>query len=103
MFVRVQVPLRVRESSQIEGFYFFIIFYCYIIKSKIDGSLYKDQTENLEDRLKQHNSGKSEYTSRKVPWELVYFEEFKTRDEAIKREKYFKSAAGRRFIKVLNL
>jgi len=30
---------------------------------------------------------------------IVYFEEFETREEAIKREKYFKTAAGRKFLK----
>ena len=79
------------------------MFYCYILKSEIDGSFYKGYTENLENRLSQHNSGKSEYTSRKGPWQLVYYEKFKTREEVIKREKYFKSAAGRRFIKKLNI
>jgi putative endonuclease len=34
-----------------------------------------------------------------IPFVLVYFEEFQTREEAIKREKYFKSAAGRKFLK----
>jgi putative endonuclease len=34
-----------------------------------------------------------------APFELVYFEEFETRNEARAREKYFKSAAGRRFLK----
>jgi putative endonuclease len=75
----------------------------YILKSKFDGSLYKGQTENLENRLIQHNSGKTISTSAKRPWEFAYIEEFNTRDEALKREKYFKSAAGRRFIKKLNL
>jgi putative endonuclease len=79
------------------------MFYCYILKSKFDGSLCKGQTENIEERLRQHNAGKSKYTSGKIPWELVYFEEFKTREESLLREKYLKSAAGRRFIKKLNL
>ncbi len=34
-----------------------------------------------------------------IPFELVYFEKFETDQEAIAREKYFKSAAGRRFLK----
>jgi putative endonuclease len=34
-----------------------------------------------------------------IPFEMVYFESFETRGEAIVREKYFKSAAGRRFLK----
>ena len=34
-----------------------------------------------------------------IPFKLVYFEEFETEKEAILREKYFKTAAGRRFLK----
>jgi putative endonuclease len=34
-----------------------------------------------------------------IPFELVYSEEFETEIEAINREKYFKTAAGRRFLK----
>jgi len=79
------------------------MFYAYILKCITDGSLYKGHTDDLEKRLKQHNSGKSDYTSRKGSWKIVYYEEFITREEAIKREKYFKSAAGRRFIKKLNI
>lgn len=79
------------------------MFYTYILKCASDGSLYKGHTKDLEKRLKEHNSGKSDYTSRKGPWEIVYFEEFQSLEKAVKREKYFKSAAGRRFIKKLNL
>jgi len=79
------------------------MFYAYILKSLKDGSLYKGQTDNLENRLREHNSGKSSYTSGRVPWKVVYYEEFVSREEALKREKYFKSAAGRRFIRKLGL
>jgi putative endonuclease len=34
-----------------------------------------------------------------IPFEIAYFEAFASRQEAIKREKFFKSAAGRRFLK----
>ena len=34
-----------------------------------------------------------------IPFEIFYFEQFATKEEAIKREKYFKSAAGRKFLK----
>ena len=79
------------------------MFYTYILKCITDGSLYKGHTKDLENRLKEHNSSKSDYTSRKGTWNIIYFEEFLTLKEAIKREKYFKSAAGRRFIKKLNI
>ena len=79
------------------------MYYAYILKSKVDGSFYKGSTGNLELRLQQHNAGRCNYTSRKVPWEIIYYEVFNTREEALKREKYFKTAAGRRFIKRLEL
>jgi putative endonuclease len=34
-----------------------------------------------------------------LPFELVYYEEFESREASIRREKYFKTAAGRRFLK----
>ncbi|MEZ4787782.1 MAG: GIY-YIG nuclease family protein [Flavobacterium haoranii] len=74
-------------------------FYTYVLKSDKDGRLYKGHTENLETRLLQHNSGKTPSTKPYLPWELVYFEEFFTREEAILREKYFKSGIGREFLK----
>ena len=75
------------------------MFFVYVIRSKSTGRLYKGQTQNLQARLKAHNAGKTKSTKYGVPWELVYYEDLLTRDEALKRERYFKSAAGRRFLK----
>ncbi len=60
---------------------------------------YKGHCQNLEVRLKEHNSGMTESIRKYIPFEISYYEQFKTREEAIKREKYFKTAAGRRFLK----
>ena len=78
-------------------------FFVYIIKSIKHHGLYKGFTDNLSRRLNEHNSGKSKYTSRGIPWILVYFETHESLKAAIAREKYFKSAAGRRFLKKLVL
>jgi putative endonuclease len=51
----------------------------------------------------EHNSGLSLYTKRYLPWHIIYIENFLDIKDARKREKYFKSAAGRRFIKKLNI
>ena len=96
-----EVPSIPQNADKCRHFAF--MYYTYILKSQLDGSLYKGHTKNLERRLKEHNSGKSEYSSRKGPWKIIYYEEFPCREEAICREKYFKSAAGRRFIKKLNI
>lgn len=60
--------------------------YTYILKCR-DGSLYTGWTNDLDKRLKAHNSGKgSKYTRVRRPVELIYYEEFKTKEEAMKRE-----------------
>jgi putative endonuclease len=52
--------------------------------------LYKGFTENLEQRLIDHNGGLSKYTSKYKPWRLVLFEEHLTKTIALKREKWYK-------------
>jgi putative endonuclease len=75
------------------------MFYAYVLKSTCHEFFYKGHCENLDDRLKQHNAGLTESIRPYIPFTLVYSEAFATRQEAIQREKYFKSAAGRRFLK----
>ena len=60
-------------------------------------------TNNLDRRLAEHNAGRHVYTKRYMPWEVLYYELFKTRVDARAREKYLKSAAGRRFLRQLFL
>ena len=60
--------------------------YVYIIKCK-DNSLYTGWTNNLERRFKAHTDGKgAKYTRGRGPLELVYFEAFEDKIEAMKRE-----------------
>ncbi len=54
------------------------MFYAYILKSLKDGTYYKGSTDNLQKRIKQHNSGKVKYTKGHLPYQLHYFEEFET-------------------------
>lgn len=74
-------------------------YYSYVLRSLKNGLLYKGSTENIEKRLLYHNAGESNYTSKHIPWELVIAEPFETRAEAMKREKWYKSGAGRDWIK----
>ena len=60
--------------------------FIYIIKCK-DESLYTGWTNDLEARIKAHNEGKgAKYTKGRGPVELLYTEEFDTKEEAMKRE-----------------
>lgn len=60
--------------------------YTYIVKCS-DETLYTGWTNNLKKRLEAHNSGKgAKYTKNRRPVELVYFEEYDTKQEAMQRE-----------------
>jgi putative endonuclease len=57
-------------------------FFVYIIQSEVDCSYYKGFSENPLERLMSHNAGTSKFTARKLPWKIVYIEEFLTKREA---------------------
>lgn len=60
--------------------------YTYIVRCK-DNSLYCGWTNNLEKRIESHNAGTgAKYTKSRRPVELVYFETFDTKEEAMSRE-----------------
>ena len=65
-------------------------FYVYILKCR-DRSYYTGHTDDLEKRLSEHRSGIVDcYTFKRRPVELVYFQEFVTRDEAFDAERRIK-------------
>ncbi len=74
------------------------MFYTYVLLSETTGKRYTGQTNNLEARLLSHNSGNSPFTKGRGPWKLIYSEEFQTRSDAMKREKFLKSGKGREFL-----
>ena len=73
--------------------------YVYVLKSEQHQRFYVGMTENVETRLKQHNSGKTKSTMPWKPWILFFAEEFETRVEARAREKYLKIGYGKQWIK----
>ncbi|PVD51730.1 endonuclease [Terrimonas sp.] len=75
------------------------MFFVYVIRSEIDERFYVGLTEDVERRLKEHNSKKTKSTKGYIPWKLCFFETFKTRIEARKREIYLKSGVGKEYIK----
>ena len=60
--------------------------YTYIVKCA-DGTYYTGWSNDLEKRIKAHNEGKgAKYTKTRKPVELVYYEQFETKEEAMSRE-----------------
>lgn len=76
-----------------------MMYYAYVVKSLISDFYYKRHCQDLEIRISQHNSGMTVSLRPHLPVNLVYFESFETKSEAITREKYFKTSAGRRYLK----
>ncbi len=70
----------------------------YVLRSLKDGIHYVGMTQDIARRLEEHNTGKSKFTSGHVPWEVIYFEEVENSVVARQREKYFKTAAGKKYI-----
>jgi len=55
----------------------------------------------VQDRVKEHNAGLSQYTKAYKPWKLLYYETFYCDLCADKREKFLKSGLGFRFRKII--
>ena len=61
-------------------------WYFYILRC-VDSSFYCGITNDLKDRLKEHNSGEgAKYTKTRLPVKLIYFEEYPDKSSACKRE-----------------
>ena len=74
------------------------MFTTYILQSEKDGEHYIGWTDDLLIRLNVHNDGCVEATKNRRPFKLVYYEACRSKEKAIRREKYFKTGFGRRFI-----
>lgn len=70
-------------------------FAAYVLRSLKTGRSYVGSTQNIEERLRCHNSGYSKSTKAGIPWILVYSETFASRAEATNKERYWKTGKGR--------
>ena len=74
------------------------MFIVYIIHSIKLNKYYTGSSDDLDRRLKEHNRGKTAFTRRGIPWELVYQKSFLTRAEAARFEKRIKKRGAGRFL-----
>jgi len=78
------------------------MFTVYVLYSEKYNKHYTGFSSDLEARLKSHNElGTKDWTTRHRPWKVIFKEEYPEKKEAMKRERWLKSGAGRRFIKKL--
>ncbi|MFH1710655.1 MAG: GIY-YIG nuclease family protein [bacterium] len=69
------------------------MYYVYILRN-LNGRHYTGYSEDLNKRLRSHNSNRVRSTKNKGPWEIVYYEAYKTRKEAYLRERQIKQYKG---------
>ena len=62
------------------------MFFVYILKSEKHRRHYIGFSDDLRERLKKHNKGYVFSTKPYLPWDIVYYEAYRTKDEAMKRE-----------------
>ena len=74
------------------------MYYTYVLQSLKDNNLYIGFTDNLDQRLSEHNNGRVTATKSRRPLKLVYYEACLNQEDAIKREKYLKTFYGKMFI-----
>jgi len=75
------------------------MYYVYVLQSLKDKQFYVGYTDDLNNRLKAHSEGRVVSTRNRRPLKLVYYEACLNQQDATKREKYLKTAWGKRYIK----
>ncbi len=75
------------------------MFHVYVLRNVSSARFYTGYTSHLTQRIGQHNHGITKSTKIRGAWELVYQEEFATRAEAMRRERFLKSGKGREELK----
>jgi len=77
--------------------------YTYVLRCS-DGSLYTGWTNDIERRIEDHNAGRgAKYTKPRRPVELVYYEEYQTKEEAMKREYAIKRLSRSKKLQLIRL
>jgi len=71
-----------------------MFYFVYVLQSKVDKKLYIGFTQNITKRLKEHNEGKTESLTIRKPLKLIFYEAVPTLEEAVKRERFYKSGRG---------
>ena len=88
-------PREIRQGSKVMSTY----YYVYVLQSESDRKFYTGFTKDLRKRIREHESGKVASTKSRRPLKLVYWEGCLRQADATAREKYLKSAWGKRYLK----
>lgn len=76
-------------------------YFVYILFSEKDHLLYTGYSSNVEQRLATHNAGGSKSTASRLPLTLIFCEGYLFKEDAMKREMYFKTTMGKKSIRLM--
>jgi len=75
--------------------------YVYVLQDSVNGKLYIGRSDDLKRRLREHLDGKVHTTSRMNDPKLIFYEAFRAKPDAIRRERYFKTSKGRKTLRLM--
>lgn len=75
------------------------MYYVYFLKSLKNDDIYIGSCEDVSIRIRRHNQGRVKSTKGYRPWRLLGIEEYQTRAESVKKEKFYKTQIQRQIIK----
>jgi len=73
--------------------------YVYVLQSRADKNLYIGVTSDLKTRFLKHNTGEVKSTKSRRPFALIYYEAYKDKRDATKREYNLKTGQQRELLK----
>jgi len=77
------------------------MYFVYVLKSQKDGLFYIGFTDDIEARVLRHRAGDVPATKFRRPVELIFFEAYLMKSDALRREDYFKTTKGKAALKVM--
>ncbi len=86
------------EVSSIGETFSFVKYTVYILLSRSIEKYYIGHTQNLENRIIEHNCGETVSIKRGIPWTIVWIKETSSRSEAMKLENWIKKRGAQRFL-----
>ncbi|HNU96085.1 MAG TPA: GIY-YIG nuclease family protein [Candidatus Magasanikbacteria bacterium] len=77
------------------------MYYVYVLKSTKDQRFYIGFTKDLKNRVKEHNAGEVKSTKDRKPMKLIFYEAFLEKQDALRREGYFKTTKGKKVLRLM--
>ena len=76
-----------------------MFYYAYVLQSKKNKKWYTGYTSDLRKRFNEHNNNMSIYTKGRGPFDLIYYEAYRNKEDAMSREEQLKSGPGKAYLR----